>query len=237
MFYPKINSLFKREGCGPYNEELKRYETDLQKKSRKSPLILGEYACEEFRAINSWKITEKVDGTNVRVCMDTRANAYNGKAERHISFGGRTDNAQMPTNLLRYLQETFTHEKMVPVFEESNYVMLFGEGYGGKIQSGSYYRKDPEFILFDVYCSGWWLNREGVADVADKLGIQSVPVIHRVGEETWSTDEIVDYIRDKPLSFVARESHVMEGVIARSEPLMMFRKGGPIMFKLKCCDF
>lgn len=245
MLYPKLNSLYKREGCGPFDETKKRYQADLQHKPRKSPLILGEYACPEFEAINRWTVTEKVDGTNVRIILDRKTEADSGAGR--LSFQGRTDNAQFPCFLLDYLQKTFNYEQISEVFKESNYTILFGEGYGPKIQSGGYYRKDASFILFDVFCSGWWLGRDAVQEVAQQLGIDSVPVISKRNQQSidsecryadvWTTQEIEDYVRGQPDSIIADEDHMSEGIVARSEPVMMFRKGGPIMFKLKCKDF
>ena len=238
--YPKINSLYKREGHD-YNPETH----EPKKSSKKAALIIGEYACEEFEAIKRWTITEKVDGTNVRIIFERPAL---DPSVCKIHFKGRTDNAQFPTFLLTYLQDTFTIDKMDKVFEKSNYVILFGEGYGPKIQSGGYYRKDPSFILFDAYISGWWLNRDGVSEIANQLDIDHVPIIGNIKlnnycggiEQTrfWTTQEIEQYVRSKPKSNLAQvEEREMEGIVARSEPQMMFRKGGPIMFKLKCKDF
>lgn len=231
MLYPKLHSLYKREGFDfP--------ETGLKPKHGK--LLLGEHTCTEYEAIKYWTVTEKVDGTNVRIIFD-RTNSVS-----RVTFGGRTDNAQMPTFLLRHLQDTFTVETMAEVFKASSYTVLFGEGYGPKIQSGGYYRKDASFILFDVYCSGWWLDRDGVKTVAESLGIGHCERIYNPnfnGDKSlhsftpyWTTKEIVDYVSSKPDSILAQEKHEMEGVVARSEPVMMFRKGGPIMFKLKCKD-
>ena len=234
MEYPKINSLFKRQFT--YEDPETGAIKYLDKGKSGNPLIIGEYACEEFAAINRWTVTEKVDGTNVRIIFDR-------KNEGRVSFHGRTDNAQFPTFLLSALQQVFTWEKMSDVFKESNYVILFGEGYGPKIQSGGYYRKDASFVLFDVYCSGWWLKRDGVEEVAKNLGIDCVPLLqkkshHGYCESLWTTDEIVDYVSMYPVSVLAQvEKREMEGIVARSEPPMMFRKGGPIMFKLKCRDF
>lgn len=89
-------------------------------------------------------IDEKIDGTNVRVF-------WNPNDAVPVKFGGRTDNAQMPTSLLNYLQNTFTLEKLYKQFPSASQVILFGEGYGPKIQAcGSRYRDDVSFILFDV---------------------------------------------------------------------------------------
>lgn len=225
--YPKINSLYKREG-----HDFK--ETGI--KPQHGKLLVGEYSCEEFKAIDRWTVTEKIDGTNIRICMDKRTGSD------IIEFGGRTKDALIPATLLTHLQKTFTYEKMHEIFQGSTFVVLFGEGYGPKIQNGSYYRKEQGFVLFDIFCSGWWLNRSAVEDVASELRMPCVPLLHSPDHQyLWKKDDIVKFVQGKYLSDLALnttgESHEMEGIVARSEPLMMFRKGGPIMFKLKCKDF
>ncbi len=54
-----------------------------------------------------------------------------------------------------------------------------------------------------------------------------------------TTQEVVEYVKSHPISYVAEDrSLVMEGIIARSYPLMLFRQRKvPIMFKLKVRDF
>ena len=165
-----------------------------------------------------------MDGTNVRIIFQRPA--LDPKVSK-LDFRGRTDNAQFPTFLFTYLQDTFTLEKMDKTFAESNFVILFGEGYGPKIQSGGYYRKDASFILFDVYCSGWWLNREAVTQVAIDLGIDHVPLLpcikNSIANYFWNSEDIVKYVKTKPKSTIAQvQEHEMEGIVARSEPQMMF---------------
>lgn len=237
--YPKINSLYKREGCGPYDEEKHRYECDIQKKTRKSALILGDYACEEFRNITQWTVTEKVDGTNIRIMYERDQELGTSS----LRFGGRTSNAQIPADLYAHLQDTFTLEKMASIFPEAQSVCLYGEGYGPKIQSGGYYSADMSFILFDAVINGWWLTRISVLEIAQLLKIEEVPLLcdeflTDFNKTLWTTHEIEEYIKMEPVSKVAKvQSHAMEGIVARSEPLMLFRSGLPIMFKLKCKDF
>ena len=112
--YIKIHSLYKREGY------------DFSKtgiKPNGNQLIEGEYACPEFGNVKQWIVEEKVDGANVRVIYK----------EGEVSFGGRTDNAQMPTSLLTYLQDTFSSAQMAEIFTsdgEGRYpsIVLYGEG-------------------------------------------------------------------------------------------------------------
>ncbi len=229
MQYPKINSLYKRQGCGEFDATQQRYQCDLEKKPRKSLLIVGQYACPEFESITRWLIDEKIDGTNVRIFWDP-SDPFSP------SFGGRTDNAQMPMPLLEHLQRTFTREKMMAQFPEVRKVILFGEGYGPKIQAcGSRYRKDVSFTLFDVWIDGWWLRKEDVLNVAYEMNVE-----HTIGQQQpVSTSEVVDYVKSRPISYVSEDrTLVMEGIIARAYPLMLFRQHqSPIMFKLKVKDF
>src|SRR5256885_3977409 len=91
--------------------EYPKIETVFDRDEKTFRVIKERLRCPEYGLITHWKITEKVDGTNVRVGW------INGPGyERRVEFGGRTDNAQMPTFLLKYLQDTFTPERLAAVF-------------------------------------------------------------------------------------------------------------------------
>jgi len=84
-----------------------------------------------------------------------------------ITFGGKTDRAQIPAFLIDRLNEKFLPKR--GVFKEifnGNPVCLYGEGYGAKVQAGGgKYRQDPDFVLFDVKIDEWWLQRHDVEDI------------------------------------------------------------------------
>lgn len=212
MEYPKINSLWKR---------------DENKK-----LIVGDYSCKEFESIKLWKVSEKIDGTNIRLCFKRV------DGQDTIPFiGGRTEAASIPTLLLNHLQTVFTWETFYKAFielaESDNFeVWLFGEGYGPKIQNGGVYRDTPGFILFDVVVGTWWLESNDVSDIAQKLGI---PVVPDIGISR--TQDIIDFVKEEPFSRCSKHPVVIEGIVARSYPLMLFRNRLPIMWKLKVKDF
>lgn len=91
-------------------------------------LIIGDFRSEtiEFLQNNEWEFTEKVDGTNVRVCWDGHK----------VSFAGRTERAELPKNLVDALNKIFGTSEAEELFEQTygdKEVILFGEGYGGKI--------------------------------------------------------------------------------------------------------
>jgi hypothetical protein len=233
--YVKINSLWKRQGW--YFGQDKKNSPDYQK-GRQS-FIIGDYACPEFGNIKYWNITEKVDGTNIRISL--KLYGLSDKPPR-VEFAGRTDKATIQPNLLRYLQDKFSVDLVAkacgfyspqPEMNKETYVMLYGEGYGSNIQAaGPNYRKDPSFILFDVVIGNHWLNRESVKDIASKLDVPCVPDYGLMTE-----DEVIDFVKQKSASTCSEKTQTMEGIVARSEPMVYFRDGRLIMFKLKCNEF
>lgn len=213
--------------------EYPKIETIFDRDEKTFNVIEGKFRLPEFNNVKKWYVTEKVDGTNIRILYE--------KGCPSIEFYGRTDNAQMPTFLLKYLQETFTAEKMdksFPDLSQFTLVVLYGEGYGAKIQKGGNYRPNSVcFRLFDVKIGDWWLEPESIQDVANKLGIQTVPYL---GEFT--TEEAIALLKNEPLSKVANEeggnkAYKIEGIVARTKPLLLRRNGERVMWKLKCRDY
>lgn len=215
--YHKINSLYKRDEKGQF--------------------ITGEWSQDEFKYLydNTWVWTEKVDGTNIRV-------AYHGDLldarQRIVTFGGRTDNAQIPPMLVTELERLF----VVPDLSypgnawydtfETNDVVLYGEGYGARIQrgGGNYTPDGVSFVLFDVTVNGRFLDRENVEDVGDKLGIKVVPVVSSgpLGE---AEDFVCEGFNSQWGDFPA------EGIVARPLVELQTRFGSRIITKLKTKDY
>ena len=205
--YHKIQTVFKR------NPETK-FKT----------LLMGEYSLPEFEYLknNKWVFTEKVDGTNIRVMFQ------DGK----ITFGGKTDRAQIPNQLVNKLNEKILPllNKFIEIFNNTE-VCLYGEGYGAKIQKGGgNYRIDQDFVLFDIKAGSLWLKREDVEDIAKKLNLDVVPVI---GEGT--LNDLTEYVKT---GFTSRWGNFMaEGIVARPKVELLTRNGKRIITKLKYKDF
>lgn len=210
--------------------EYPKIETLLDRDTKTFKVIEGKIRLPEFQMIEKWRCTEKIDGTNIRI-------SYNGKA---VEICGRTENAQMPTFLLSYLQQVFTAEKFkvaFPDLKDGEEVVVYGEGYGPKIQSGGNYRKDISVRLFDVKVGKWWLEPENIEDIANKLGVKTVPTI-----SDFTIEQAVAFVKTKPLSQVANQeggnpAYPMEGIVARTTPLLLRRNGERLIWKLKHKDF
>ena len=220
MEYPKIETLFKRD--------------------EKFNIMEGVLKMPVLATINKWQVTEKIDGMNIRIIL-TR--------EGELSFGGRTDKAQLSADLFQYLQKTCTVEKMKEVFwlprsetltnEEITPVdvILFCEGYGAGIQKGGGdYNKNKVVRLFDVLIDEkWWLDWENTCDVAKKLGIKTVPSL---GDST--LDEIIIFVKEGFTSVVSSEEgnpRQAEGIVGRTIEPLFDKRGRRLILKLKTKDF
>lgn len=205
--YPKIETIFNRD-------------TEGTKK-----LIFGTYRDEtvKYLRFNDWQFTEKIDGTNISVEWDGHA----------VSFHGRTERAQIPKHLLEYLEKTFLTTEAEELFEQTygdKNVILYGEGYGAKIQNGGNYRSDVSFILFDVLIGDNWQEREWVEKTAKMFGIDVVPVVF-VG----TLEEGIDYVMEHHPSTIG--TAMMEGIVGRPMVEMRDRLGKRIIVKIKWEDF
>jgi hypothetical protein len=217
--YPKIETLYNRD------DKFKVIPVDLR--------------CPEFSLVNQWILTEKIDGTNVRVALHS---------DGSIEIGGRTDRADMPVRLITYLRGLFTVERMAGAFVPTDgvypEVILFGEGYGAGIQNGGKYNPDPRFRVFDCVVAGevaggwWWMQYDQLCDIAGRLDIPMAPKIGMTGTLPKTKDDL-EFILS--YSHVARDENNQviqpEGIVARPPFLLFDRRGDRIMWKLKYRDF
>lgn len=190
----------------------------------------------EFLKDCKWVWTEKVDGTNVRVYWDGHT----------VSFGGRTDKAQMPVPLVNKLNSYFGGEENAQVFEQmfgEKEVILFGEGYGHKIQAAGdgYNPTDVGFALFDVMIGDNYQPRTTVENVAAAFKTNIVPIVG-VG----TLDEAVEYVMEHHPSVLSsyimyehgmRSTLAMEGIVCRPEMELRDRCGNRVIVKIKWNDF
>lgn len=225
MEYPKIDSLFKREG---YDYA----KTGIKPNGKQ--LLIGEYAREEFESISWWHVEEKINGMNIRVLYEKQEGTH-GPID-WVAYRGRTDSAVLPSQLGSWLREHLSIQKLAQQFVDAREVVLFGEGYGPGIQQGDYYSREQKFFLFDAVIDGHWLSKDKVKTLGYELEIYD----NLIDVGILSTQEIVEFVKSKPFSHLAlmetNEKRTMEGVIARAHPLMFCRSRHPIMFKLKCKD-
>ena len=244
--YQKINTIFMRDA----NNVIMPYE---------------RFTEPEFEYLRSlkWRGEEKVDGTNMRIEV-TKVPIWDGGIEGRtingvefkVRIAGKTDNANIPKNLIKHMQEKYPDEKVlaalglkefIPVDEwenEHNWLAyedipniytIYGEGYGEGIQSGGWYIKGGnEFIVFDVKVNDIYLKANVRDEIAAKLG---APVVPLVGYFT--LDEAIEFVRKGFRSLIAQnpDAKMAEGLVLRTDPGLRNRMGNRIIVKIKYKDF
>lgn len=244
--YQKINTIFMRDA----KNVIMPYEAFVEP---------------EFEYLRNlqWRGEEKIDGTSMRIEV-TKEEVWDDPVEPSVLEGvkfnvriaGKTDNAQIPKNLLKHMQEKYPNEKVfaalglkefIPVSEwetEHNWLeydqipniyTIYGEGYGAGIQSGGWYIKDGnEFIVFDVKVNDIYLKTEARDEIATKLGAPIVPLIGY-----FTLDEAIDFVRKGFRSKVAEnpEAKMAEGLVLRTDLGLRNRMGKRLIVKVKYEDF
>ncbi len=206
----------------------------IWKRTERGLFIPWEWSTPElaYLAESEWLWTEKVDGTNIRIGLGRDTSQTGAITPLTYRIGGRTENAQIPTRLLDAIAGLDLEAKLREHFDGP--VCLYGEGYGAKIQKGGgNYRPDQGFVLFDVTVGGWQLKRPDVEDVAQKLGLDVVPVrVHR-GTLAYVIGEVSaeQGIRSRWGDFRA------EGLVGTPTVPLYDRKGKRIIVKVKSKDF
>lgn len=221
--YPKIQSIFKRD--------------------ENKNLLEGQWTCPEFDYLsgNIWVATEKVDGTNIRVTYFPKGlvkDVEDPPLPSYVLFQGRTSKAQIPAHLVNHLNSVFTRERFSEMFPDLDVpITLYGEGYGEKIQSGGKYMPDGHgvgFVLFDVLVGHWWLQRQGIVDVAMKMGIPFVPILCEVNLAY--AIGMIKY-EDKIMSSFGKQDFPIEGFVLKPKVDLCTRNGQRVITKIKYKDF
>ena len=230
LTYPKIETVYVRDPTGRVDTaRLRMPEVDL---------------------IRRWLVMEKIDGTNIRIVVrpggiSAGIVAAGDSIPTDVEFLGRTDKAQTPKFLLNRLAEMFPVDRLdAAIQQDVDTVILFGEGYGARIQKGggNYRPDDVSFRLFDIAVDAlgdgdyWWLEWEAVENIAEELGIKTVPVLLRDA----TLAEAVDAVLTPSVTAyedARRLGYVQEGIVARTVPQLFTRRHQRLIWKLKNKDF
>lgn len=254
--YHKINTLYKRD---INNIIMQHYE----------------WSCPEFEYLRTlpWDASEKIDGTNMRIEV-TRESVY-GEVSNIDDIGNiigvkfnveikcKTDNAQIPPHLEKYMKETFTDDKVfaslgikeyIPIEEWAEHgwcvskedltpvydkipekYTLYGEGYGMKIQRGGgrYLSNSVSFIGFDVKVNDTYLLHDNAMEIFKKLGADTVPYFGQM-----TIDEAIEKVRKGFVSEISEDrTLIAEGLVLSSPLGLKNRRGERLIVKIKYMDF
>ena len=250
--YQKINTIFKRDNKNvimPY-----------------AGFVTPEF--EYLRGLK-WRGECKIDGTNIRIeviseieyAMEYYSNVDLMETDEPVAvhftvaYKGKTDNAQVPKELMNFLKENYPEEKVlsvfglkkdIPVNEWTNYkwnnvtdiptkYTIYGEGYGRKIQKagGNYIKDGVGFAVFDVKVGDFYLLTDARDDIANKLGAPIVPFIGY-----FTLDEAIEFVRKGfKTGLWDNKDMYEEGLVLRTDLGLKNRRGERLITKIKYEDF
>ena len=203
------------------------YQRDIEGTKQ---LIEGKYRNETLAFLKDLPFiwTEKVNGCCITIYWDGHK----------VSFGGRTDRAQLPAQLVDKLNEYFGGETNAQLFEQAfgdREVLIFGEGYGAKIQNGGTYTDDGksvDFIMFDLLIGNNYQDRKSVERCAEMFNVKVVPIVG-----TGTLEEAVAFVKTHQMSRLASGKHEMEGIVCRPAVELNDRCHNRVIVKIKWEDF
>ena len=248
--YQKINTIFKRDAKNvimPYD-----------------PFTEPEF--EYLRGLK-WRGECKVDGTNMRieVSKERLCDVDTGEdtgVRFKMRFAGKTDNAQIPPKLQKFMEENYPKDKVFAAlgleeeisikdwvnhkWTESDGVTpnynaipelytIYGEGYGAGIQKagGNYIKDGVGFIVFDVKVNDIYLKTDDRDEIANKLGAPIVPLMGY-----FTLDEAIEYVRKGfKTSLWDNKDFIEEGLVLRTDLGLRNRMGKRLITKIKYEDF
>jgi hypothetical protein len=216
-----------------------------------------------------WRGEEKIDGTNMRIEVTPRIE-YVIEYENNVDLvetdevlgvhfdviiKGKTDNAQIPKELQKYMEDNYPEEKVLEALGLRKYISveefaehkwnniadvptkytIYGEGYGRKIQKagGNYIKNGVGFRVFDVKVNDLYLLTDARDEIATKLGAPIVPFI-----SYFTLDEAIEFVREGFKSRIAEnKDFVAEGLVLRTDLGLKNRRGERLIVKVKYEDF
>lgn len=249
--YQKINTIFKRDN----KNVIMQYAGFVQP---------------EFEYLRNlkWRAEEKINGTNMRIevipKIEYQVEYYNNVdlVETDIPLGvhftvtikGKTDNAQIPPMLKKYMEDNYPSDKVLNVLGLKEFIpvnewvdhkwndvidipkyTIYGEGYGAKIQKagGNYIKNGVSFAGFDVKVNDMYLLTDNRDDIINKLGAPIAPFIGY-----FTLDEAIEYVRKGFKSRIAEnKDFIAEGLVLRTELGLRNRRGERLIVKIKYEDF
>lgn len=153
-------------------------------------------------------ISEKVDGSNVRVGMIESIKMAGSHAIR------RKEPKVYAKNLYWYPWSIGNINKMLEELgDQYTQVILFGEVYGGSVQSLAYgipKGKGPGFRAFDLFIDGEYMDYQFFYRICNQYGIEQVPVLEI---------DVFNFDHIKALSIgssmIQGASNIREGIVVK----------------------
>jgi hypothetical protein len=229
--YPKIKTLFKR------GEDKK---------------VINELQVTDFDNVKNIIVLEKIDGTNAQIVLSINYETLKVNIqfcsreteikEKDVMFIANTCCKRLKLDkIAEWYYNNFALDTTTGIVkEQATEVRLFGEVYGAGINKGGKYSNEHQFRLFDIQVGNSFMNWSDARQIADKLEIKTAPIVYKGQIDCMLSYEFLKYILEDLFKTNIDEQGtggLAEGLVIRSEPLLLNRFGERVIAKIKRSDF
>lgn len=171
-----------------------------------------------------WVFTEKIDGTNFRICWDGHK----------LTYAGRTDKAMFSDEQIDFIEDQLVNEEKEIIFEQTfqdKEVIVFGELYGNKIQNGGLYTdgKGLAFKVFDILIDDIYLTYGTTELICKQFNYDIVPIVLE-----GTINDGINYVKNNNISTFSKAN--LEGLVGKPVGGFRDRLGKRIVVKIKKRD-
>jgi len=210
-------------------------ETVFTRNKQTNVLDFGTIRNSVNEFIPEWAVSEKIDGTNIRVIVTLAG----------VEIRGRTDNANIHPELIKTVEALFDHSTLIAYFTEYRgkelpeawSVTFYGEGYGAGIQKGGCYSATKKFRCFDLLLGeSWWTADTEMRRICADLRIPTAPWLGITTVIPQTRDELLALFPDGDSQVAIFDNGTAgvlpEGVVAKPLVPLFDTHGDRVMWKL-----
>lgn len=195
-----------------------------------------------YQAVSPWVVTEKIDGMNIRAIITAEGGVP------HMVVKDRTDAAQLPEGMEDAVRRTLPLEGVYRQFQSEldarKYVIVYGEGFGEKIQGNPLRLAGKRFRVFDIAIHSIkngrghtvWLTPDMVQTLSNEIGTKAVPILGMIDRLPVNEAEL-DAITRGGWSQIATEQIRPEGIVCRPLVVLFDNWGKRVGWKLTYREF
>ena len=186
--------------------------------------------------IGRWIVTEKIDGTNIRIILTK----LDEEGNRNVKIGSRklilNENDKTSKQYLDCLLDINLNKLKEYFNEVDSTIIIYGEGYGAGVQKGGIYSLKKNFRVFDIRIGNAYQDFNYVEKVCIDNQLNIVPIIENVEEIKYS--ECIKLLKNNKETMIKEGSGGnSEGQVYKFEPVLLNKYGERLIFKIKFKDF
>lgn len=198
--------------------------------------LMTEQHYKEQGISTNWVVTEKVHGANYSFWVTSDENEIKVQVAKRTSFISEDEKFFNHKPVL----ENYT-QNMIKLYQhlECETLVVYGELFGGNIQSGMSYPLEQDFVAFDVKIDGVDQDKIGIFEVLRIFNIPTSPVIGVFDtlQEALEFNESFDSLLTRD-NFTGDDKHKeAEGVVIEPNTPMYHSNGSRVYLKKKTKRF